>query len=112
MIDSYVSSFAPGMAWDDLCGWPPDVFALANLVLDQTEAYRVAVALPAGRAWPPAPDWNEQVVAAAAATTSSWRATASDIPSRSRSHSATESTTSVNKNERGYQLPRPAGTGP
>lgn len=71
-IDSYFTSFAPGMAWDELCAWPPDVFALANLVLDQTEAYRFAVAPPAGRAWPPARDWDDQVVAAAR----EWRDTA------------------------------------
>jgi hypothetical protein len=48
--------------------------------------------------------------ATAPATISSWRATASDIPPASRSHNATEPTMSVNKNERGYQLPLPVGT--
>jgi hypothetical protein len=43
------------------------VFALANLVLDQTQACRFAVAPPAGRAWPPTPDRDDQVVTAARA---------------------------------------------
>jgi hypothetical protein len=63
-IASYFSSFAPGVPWDDLCAWPPDVFAVANVVLDQTEAYRFAVAPPRGGHWPFEPDWNERVVAA------------------------------------------------
>jgi hypothetical protein len=69
-IDSYFLAFAPALPWEELWGWPPDVFALANLVLDQTEAYRFAVSPAPGRRWPPAEDWNAQVVAAASA----WRA--------------------------------------
>jgi hypothetical protein len=65
----YVDAFSPAPPWDDLVAWPPDVFAVANLVLDHTEAYRFAVAPPAGRRWPPRADWDERVRAAAAA----WR---------------------------------------
>jgi hypothetical protein len=68
-VRSYFGAFAPAPAWVDLVSWPPDVFALANLVLDHTEGYRFVVAPPAGRPWPPFPDWNEQVRNAAAA----WR---------------------------------------
>lgn len=64
-IASYFGSFAPVPPWDDLCAWPPDVFALTNLILDFTEGYRLAVAPPKGEVWPPAPDWNEHVSAAA-----------------------------------------------
>jgi hypothetical protein len=52
--------------------WPPDVFALTNLVLDHTEAYRFVIAPPAGRRWPPIPDWNRRVRSAARA----WRVAA------------------------------------
>ena len=58
---SYFDAFAPAPAWDDLARWPPDAFALANLVLDHTEAYRFVVAPPRGRSWPPFDDWAESV---------------------------------------------------
>ena len=69
-VSSYFHAFGPAPAWDDLGWWPPDVFALTNLVLDHTEAYRFVIAPPAGRRWPPATDWNLQVRGAARA----WRA--------------------------------------
>jgi hypothetical protein len=73
-ISSYFRSFAPAACWDEICAWPPDVFALANLVLDHTEAYRFAVAPPAGGRWPPAPGWDEEVATAAR----EWRDAAAD----------------------------------
>lgn len=75
-IGSYIAAFAPMPGWEQLATWPPDVFAVANLLLDATEAYRFAVAPPSGRRWPPpsAGDWGELVRAAAAA----WRRTACD----------------------------------
>ena len=66
---SYFDAFAPAPAWAELVSWPPDVFALTNLMLDHTEGYRFVVAPPAGRTWPPLPEWDGQVRAAAAA----WR---------------------------------------
>ena len=68
-VRSYFDSFAPAPNWDDLVGWPPDVFALANLVLDHTESYRFVVAPPPGRRWPPLKDWNAEIPHAARA----WR---------------------------------------
>ena len=59
-VRSYFASFAPAPDWDDL-GRGPDVFALANLVLDHTESYRFVVAPPPGRRWPPVPDWNAEI---------------------------------------------------
>src|SRR5215472_6674258 len=49
---------------DRLLEWPPDVFALTNLVLDRAEAFRFALS-PAGQ-WPPSryPDWAHAVVEA------------------------------------------------
>ena len=69
-LSSYIRAFYPGPRWAQVPSWPPDVFALCNLVLDHTEAFRFAVSPPPGRAWPPRPDWNTQVAEAAAA----WRA--------------------------------------
>src|SRR5262245_26467107 len=42
---------------DELLEWPPDVFALTNVALDRSEAFRFAIS-PVG-AWPPARfgDW-------------------------------------------------------
>src|SRR5262245_39209122 len=46
---------------DELLEWPPDVFALTNVVLDRSEAFRFAIS-PVG-AWPPARfgDWPAAV---------------------------------------------------
>lgn len=60
-VDSYFRAFSPAPSWHDLPTWPPDVFALANLVLDHTEAYRFAVSPHAGQTWPPTSDWNQRV---------------------------------------------------
>lgn len=68
-VASYFGAFAPAPEWEELAWWPPDVFALANLVLDHTESYRFAIAPPRGRRWPPLPDWNAEVHAAGRA----WR---------------------------------------
>ena len=73
-VSSYFDAFAPAPAWDELVRWPPDCFALANLVLDHTEAYRFVVAPPSGRSWPPLPDWETEMHAAARA----WRDAAGD----------------------------------
>lgn len=72
-LGRYFRAFSPGPPWPELVRWPPDVFALANLVLDHTEAYRFAVAPPTARRWPPVSGWDEQVASAASA----WRHTAS-----------------------------------
>jgi hypothetical protein len=73
-VRSYFDAFAPAPEWDDLVHWPPDVFALANLVLDHTEAYRFAVAPPPGRRWPPDAAWDARIRADASA----WRESGSE----------------------------------
>ena len=42
-----------GAIGDDLLQWPPDVFALTDVVLTRSEAYRFALSPPNGRSWPP-----------------------------------------------------------
>lgn len=64
-VRSYFDAFAPAPGWDELVRWPPDVFALANLVLDHTESYRFVVAPPPGRHWPPLQDWSDEIRTAA-----------------------------------------------
>ena len=66
---SYLRAFAPAPDWGELVWWPPDVFALTNLVLDHTESYRFVVAPPGGERWPPMAGWGEAVRLAARA----WR---------------------------------------
>jgi hypothetical protein len=68
-VAGYFDAFAPAPEWDELVWWPPDVFALCNLVLDHTEAYRFFIAPPSGTSWPPWPGWNRDVTDAARA----WR---------------------------------------
>jgi hypothetical protein len=64
-LGSYVDAFAPMPEWSRLPWWPPDVFAVASLVLDHTESYRFVIAPPPGHRWPPAPTWNADVAEAA-----------------------------------------------
>jgi hypothetical protein len=54
-------AIAGGPLTDELLQWPPDVFALANVVLDRSEGFRFALS-PLG-AWPPArfSDWPRAV---------------------------------------------------
>ena len=70
-LASYFDAFAPAPDWDELPRWPPDVFALTNLLLDHTGGYRFVVAPPPGKRWPPIPDWGEQMRDAGR----NWRAT-------------------------------------
>jgi hypothetical protein len=52
---------------DELLEWPPDLFALTEVILQRSEAYRFALSPPAGSTWPPAgvPDWPDAVTDAA-----------------------------------------------
>jgi hypothetical protein len=52
------------VTWDELLAWPPDVFALTELLLVQADAYRFVSSPPAGAAWPPYERWTESVQAA------------------------------------------------
>ena len=56
---------AGGPITDQLLDWPPDVFALANVVLGRSEAFRFALSPP--EEWPPRryPDWAGHVQEAA-----------------------------------------------
>jgi hypothetical protein len=47
---------------DELLEWPPDVFALTNVILSLSEAFRFAVS-PIEEEWPPEgyPDWGRMV---------------------------------------------------
>src|SRR6476660_9523207 len=49
-----------GAITDDLLDWPPDVFALTNVILTRSEAFRFALS---PLQWPPAgyPDWGRMV---------------------------------------------------
>jgi hypothetical protein len=53
-----------GQITDELLDWPPDVFALTNIVLDRSQAFRFVLS-PDG-AWPPTrvPEWSEAVAGA------------------------------------------------
>src|SRR5262245_21721034 len=51
-VASTWEAIAGGRLTDELLEWPPDLFALANVVLDRSEAFRFALS-PIG-AWPPA----------------------------------------------------------
>jgi hypothetical protein len=48
---------------DQLLEWPPDVFALTEVLLERSAAYRFALSPPGDRQWPPAriPEWDDAV---------------------------------------------------
>src|ERR1700759_3729162 len=49
---------------EEVLAWPPDMFALANVLLDRSEAFRFVFSPPQGMRWPPvdACDWSDAVV--------------------------------------------------
>ena len=53
---------------DELLEWPPDVFALTDVILERSEAYRSALSPPGGMSWPPDhnPEWPDAVTEASA----------------------------------------------
>jgi hypothetical protein len=68
-LDAMWRTVGGGPITDALLEWPPDVFALTEVILEQSEAYRFVVSPPAGEHWPPPRfgDWSDAVVAAATA---------------------------------------------
>lgn len=48
---------------NDLLDWPADLFALTDVILGRSEAYRFAFSPPKGVKWPPSrlPNWSEEV---------------------------------------------------
>ena len=52
---------------DELLAWPADLFALTDVILGRSEAYRLCLAPPEGQVWPPGrfPSWPAAVEQAA-----------------------------------------------
>jgi hypothetical protein len=52
---------------DELLEWPPDLFALTDVILERAEAYRFVLSPPDGVQWPPGGDssWSDAVGQAA-----------------------------------------------
>src|SRR5258708_6924898 len=48
---------------DELLEWPADLFALTDVILDRSEAYRFILSPPSGVEWPPRrfPSWSGAV---------------------------------------------------
>ena len=48
---------------DELLEWPPDVFALTDVILERAEAYRFVLSPPGGVLWPPGGEasWSDAV---------------------------------------------------
>ena len=73
VIESSQPHSTPASVWqaaagttigDDLLEWPPDLFAMTDLMLERSETHRFALAPPGGRRWPPerSPSWADAVV--------------------------------------------------
>jgi hypothetical protein len=76
-LDSAGGASTVGSLWHDIAGrrlgdelleWAPDLFALTDVLLDRSEAYRFAVSPPEGASWPPPemPDWHRAIADASA----------------------------------------------
>ena len=48
---------------DEFLEWPADLFALSNVILTRSEAYRFVLSPPSGMKWPPARflNWSDAV---------------------------------------------------
>jgi hypothetical protein len=68
-IGSLLAAAPSARGWDEIPWWPPDVFAVTAVVLNESEAFRFVVSPPDGQAWPPTTAWADNVVANANA----WR---------------------------------------
>jgi hypothetical protein len=53
-LASVWQALAGGTVGDELLEWPADLFALTDVILERSEAYRFALSPPSGREWPPA----------------------------------------------------------
>src|SRR6516165_4247592 len=56
-------ALAGGPFTDELLEWPADLFALTNVILKRSEAYRFVLSPPRGAQWPPGrfPSWPDAV---------------------------------------------------
>jgi hypothetical protein len=72
MSTALKTELTPASVWEALAGsaiaedlleWPPDVFALTDVILTRSEAYRFALSPPSGLSWPPdhVPSWADAV---------------------------------------------------
>ena len=66
-VDSVWQGVAGRPISDELLDWPPDLFALTEVILERAEAYRFVLSPPAGLQWPPdcVPGWGDAVQHAA-----------------------------------------------
>ena len=71
-VNSHAEEPTPASTWyalaggpftDELLEWPADLFALTNVILKRTEAYRFVLSPPSGEEWPPRrfPSWSDAV---------------------------------------------------
>jgi hypothetical protein len=58
--------------WEPHSKWPPDVFAITSILLEETGAYRLIVSPPTGAVWPGTDGWAEQVREIASRWISAW----------------------------------------
>lgn len=63
-VGSVLDSLVPLSGRDGIPTWPPDVFGVTAVLLNETESFLFVVSPPAGRHWPPTPGWARGVQAA------------------------------------------------
>lgn len=60
-IGSVFEAMGTSIPWEQLIVWPPDIFAVTELLLVQADAYRFVSSPPTGATWPPHDRWTESV---------------------------------------------------
>ena len=91
MSTAMQAELTPACVWESLAGapisdqlleWPPDVFALTDVVLTRSEAHRHALSPPPGLSWPPGhmSDWANTVADAGRRWSGSVEDNADTIP--------------------------------
>ena len=71
-MNSQTEELTPSSTWQAVAGspitdefleWPPDLFALTDVILERSEAYRFILSSPGGVEWPPTcfPSWSDAV---------------------------------------------------
>jgi hypothetical protein len=65
-LESTWHAVAGGPITDEFLEWPADLFALTDVILERTEAYRFVLSPPSGLEWPPSrfSNWSDAVEAA------------------------------------------------
>jgi hypothetical protein len=79
-VGSILEAVPRSYPWDAVLRWPPDVFAVAAVLLNEADVYRLVVSPPDGATWPAFEGWSVAVTDGAAAWIAAIRGTDGELP--------------------------------